>query len=136
MCNHALNLIRATLVLLGLVQYSLVQAQEMHDPMQPPAYALQKYREAQIKQAGTGPVKVVKKIPVKTFQLSSILYSAQRKIAIIDDQAMAVGDTINGARLVSITRNRARLINKGKRIDLILSDELTDIKKSVVERNL
>ncbi|MEE8366270.1 MAG: hypothetical protein V3R76_10815 [Gammaproteobacteria bacterium] len=116
----------------------MAQAAEIRDPMEPPAYALQKFRQAKWKKANTGVKKasVVKKTAAKPMQLTSILYSPERKIAIIDDQTLRVGDAIRNAKLIKINKGSVRLMKKGKFIDLLLNDELTAIKKITIERKL
>ncbi len=111
-------------------------AQELRDPMQPPPFALRKFREAKlakfprvVKPAETEP----KPEPMR---LTSIIYSAERKIAIIDDQMLALGDHIRGAKLVGLTRESARLVRKGKVIKLSLGTVLTVIRKKVVGSDL
>lgn len=116
----------------------MVQAGEIRDPMQPPAFALKKFQQAKYKNrvrpVNTG-VKV-KRPAAKPLKLTSILYSPTRKIAIIDDQMLAVGGTIRGARVVKINRHSARLVRKGKVINLRLPDELIGINKTLVESKL
>jgi len=115
---------------------TMAKAAELRDPMQPPPYALQKFRQA--KWAGkpaTTKTKIAKS-GQEPLQLTSILYSRERKIAIINDQMLAVGDRIRGAELVKLTRATARLVSKGKVINLSLGNEFTGIKKKAVESNL
>ena len=116
----------------------MVQAAEIRDPMEPPAFALQKFRQAKWKSANKVVKKatVVKKLVVKSMRLTSILISPERKIAIIDDQTLRVGDAIRSAKLIRINKDSVRLVKKGKIIDLRLTDELTAIKKITVERKL
>ena len=115
---------------------ALVQAQELRDPMLPPPFALQKFREAKwAKKAKTAtPTKT--KPPEKPMQLTEIIYSKDRKVAIIDDQLLVVGDKIRGAKLVRLTRESARLISKGKVINLSLDNDLSAIKKKAGENDL
>ena len=115
---------------------ALASAQELRDPMQPPPFALQKFRQAKwAKQPKVAKPKT-EKPGQKPLQLTSILYSPNRKIAIIDDQMLAVGDRIRGAELIRLTRATARLVRKGKIIDLSLGNELTAIRKKAVESDL
>lgn len=111
---------------------AIASAQELRDPMQPPAFALQKFRQAKLakrpKPASTTPQK-----KVKPLQLTSILISSERKIAIIDDQMLTVGDRIRGAKLVALTRDSARLERQGKVINLSLGSNSTAIRKKAVE---
>ncbi len=112
---------------------TIASAQELRDPMQPPPFALQKFRQAKWAKKPK-PVKAkVAKPKSKPLQLTSILFSAERKIAIIDDQMLAVGDSIRGAELVRLTRESARLVRKGKVINLSLGNEITAIRKKAVE---
>ncbi len=115
---------------------AFASAAELRDPMQPPAFALRKFREAEwAKQPKPSQPKVAKPAP-KPLQLTSILFSAERKIAIIDDQMLSVGDRIRGAELVGLTRDSARLVRKGKVINLSLGSDKTAIRKKAVESDL
>ncbi len=130
-------LLAAILLSPGLIGAgAIATAQELRDPMQPPPYALRKFREARlakfpkvVKPAETGP-------KPESMRLSSIIYSAERKIAIIDDQMLALGDHIRGAKLVGLTRESARLVRNGKVIKLSLGSTVTVIRKKVVESDL
>ena len=113
---------------------ALATAQELRDPMQPPPFALKKYREAKWA-ANPRPAKTVAAKP-KPFRLTSIIYSTQRKVAIIDNQMLVIGDRVRGAELVGLTRSGARLLYKGKVINLNLGAELTAIKKKAVKSDL
>lgn len=115
---------------------TLAKAAELRDPMQPPAFALQKFREAKLGDKPAPAKTVAAKTSANPLQLTSILFSRDRKIAIIDDQTLAVGDRIRGAELVKLTRSSARLVRKGKVINLSLDNELTAIRKQAVESDL
>ena len=120
----------------GFLGVSLASAAEFRDPMQPPPFALQKFREAKWA-ANPKPLKpVVAVAKPEPMRLTSIIYSAERKIAIIDDQTLAIGDRIRGAELVGLTRSSARLVRKGKVINLTLGTELTAIKKQPAKSDL
>ncbi|MDH3386285.1 MAG: hypothetical protein OEN02_00145 [Gammaproteobacteria bacterium] len=119
----------------GVGALASAQEPELRDPMQPPPFALQKFREAKMA-SSPKPAQVGAAAPKpKPLQLTSILYSPERKIAIIDDQMLAVGDSIRGARLIQLTRARARLVRKGKIINLSLDDGITAISKKAAESN-
>ncbi len=118
-----------------ILQIAVGQAAEIKDPMQPPEYALNKFRQAKSKPAVVG-TKRVKKPQTKPLKLTSILYSPTRKIAIIDDQMLGVGGTIKGARVVKIDKRSARLVRKGKVINLRLPDDFSDIKKTPLESEI
>ena len=115
---------------------TIAKAAELRDPMQPPPFALQKFRQA--KWAGKPKATSTKtlKPQQKPLQLTSILYARDRKIAIINDQMLVVGDRIRGAELVKLTRATARLVRKGKVINLSLDNDLTAVKKEAVESDL
>jgi hypothetical protein len=113
---------------------ALASAQELRDPMQPPPLALQKYREAKWA-ANPRPARTAKP-KAEPLRLTSIIYSTERKLAIIDDQLLGIGDRIRGAELVGLTRSSARLVRKGKVINLNLGTELTAIKKKAVKSDL
>ena len=121
-----------TIASLLVLQFGPGQAAEIKDPMRPPEFALHKFRLAKYKNS-TKPVIKVKKSEVKSMKLTSIIYSPTRKIAIIDDQMLRVGGTINGAKLVRIDKHSARLVRKGKVIHLRLPDDLSTGKKTLVE---
>ncbi|MBT8434145.1 MAG: hypothetical protein KJN95_05765 [Gammaproteobacteria bacterium] len=115
---------------------TMAKAAELRDPMQPPPYALQKFRQA--KWAGkstTTPTKAIKP-QQKPLQLTSILYAKDRKVAIINDQMLVIGDRIRGAQLIKLTRATARLVRKGKVINLSLDNNLTAVRKEAVESDL
>lgn len=128
-------LFRALVVQILLFPLVMVQAGEIRDPMQPPAFALIKFQQAKNKNR-TISIKTgvkVKKPATKPMKLTSILYSPTRKIAIIDDQMLAVGGTIRGARVIKIDKRSARLVRKGKVINLRLPDDLIRIRKTLVD---
>ncbi len=115
---------------------AIASAKELRDPMQPPPLALQKFRQAKWAKQ---PKPAVPKAPApksEPLKLTSILISPTRSIAIIDDQMLAVGDQIRGARLVKLTRDSARLVRKGKVINLSLSNDLAAIKKKAAGNDL
>jgi hypothetical protein len=115
---------------------ALAKAEELRDPMQPPAFALQKFRQAKLGAKPAPTISSASKPKPKPLRLTSILFSQNRKIAIIDDQMLAVGDRIRGARLVKLTRVSARLVRKGKVINLSLDNDLAAIRKQAVESDL
>ena len=133
----SLYLLVVVLLTLGVIGVSrIASAQELRDPMQPPPFALQKFRQARLANAPKTDKPQVTKSSRKPLQLTSILFSRDRKVAIIDDQTLSLGDSINGARLVGLTRESARLVRKGKVINLNLGSDLTTIRKKAVESDL
>lgn len=109
---------------------------EFKDPMQPPEYALNKMRAERLKQMSIDkPVQPsVKKEQV--WVLSSILYSEDRKHAIINDKLVRKGDFIKGARVVRLQPDSVQLVAKGKTIELNLRSRYKSIKKSPNKRKL
>jgi hypothetical protein len=127
----------ALILMLGsMVSQSVVGADELRDPMQPPPFALKKFRQAKFAGEPTVAKPKVVKTQEKSLQLTSILFSKDRKIAIIDDQMLAVGDKIKDAKLIRLTRMSARLLRKGKVIDLSLNTDLSAIEIRAVESDL
>lgn len=120
----------------GLGALASVSADELRDPMQPPALALLKFRQAKWASQPRVAKPKVDKPRVRPLQLTSILYSSGRKIAIIDDQMLQVGDEIRNAKLIRLTRQSARLLRNGKVINLSLDTGLSDIRKNTVESDL
>jgi hypothetical protein len=125
---------------LWLIQPLLLTANEAHnpinDPMRPPAFALQKYQQAKNKNKPKVVAVQRNSVKSKALKLTSILYSSTRKIAIIDEKMLSVGDSINGARLVSVKKDSARLIKNGKTISLRLSNQSKNIRKTVVQKTM
>ncbi len=61
-------------------------------------------------------------LPVQhQWRLSSILISAERRIAVVDGQAVQVGQTVSGAHLVAIEPQRVLLRHGQKEIALHLT---------------
>ncbi len=124
---------------LSLAMFSEVLVGEtIVDPMQPPAFALNKFRLAKLKNSGnTSKTQSSKKTsPVKSLQLSSILIGRDRKVAIINQQMLVVGERIENAKLIKISKDSVQLLKNDKRIVLKLDNELTTIKKTTVKSNL
>lgn len=132
--SYLMVIILVTLGFFGIGR--LASAQELRDPMRPPPFALQKFREAKWASSTAKTEAKAEKPAQKPLQLTSILYAKDRKIAIINDQMLAVGDRIRGAELVKLTRATARLVHKGKVINLSLDNHLTAIKRKAAESDL
>lgn len=111
-------------------------AEEFKDPMQPPPYAVYKMRLE--KQRDVPPTAQNKSAAqtAPTWELNSILYSSQRRHAIINNKLVRQGDTVDGAKLVRLRPDSARLIAKSKVIDLKLSTRAASIKKIAKENEL
>ncbi len=110
---------------------------EYYDPMQPPAYALQKMKAAKAaKNPQRGKPPVDKAARVEPWVLSSILYSPGRKHAIINNQVVRKGEVIRGARLVRLQPDAVRLQLNDRYIDLSLRKGNGAIKKSSQGRKI
>jgi len=136
--RYHLSLLIAALPMLVLIKPdSAFAAEPIVDPMQPPAFALNKFRLAKLKKAGrvqsSQRKAVVKPEPLL---LTSILIGADRRIAIINNKTMMVGDSIGSAKLVRILKGKVQLFRKGKRIELKLDNEFTVIRKKTAESQL
>lgn len=116
--------------------YAQFVVADFFDPMQPPEYALNKLRLEKIKKTGSGKQLQVGEKKIEPWVLNSILYSKQRKHAIINNILVKQGDVIKGARLVWLRPDSVRLRVKGKTIDLTLGNRSTSIRKSHSKRKL
>jgi hypothetical protein len=115
----------------------IAQDKQLFDPMKPPPFALEKFRQA--KRAKNPPVATQPAItrPVeKSLQLTSVIFSKHRKVAVIGDQLLTLGEKIGDAKLVEIKPDSVRLLRKGKVINLRLKNDLTAIVKRAVESDL
>ena len=125
---------------LGLSAHRLAESAELiNNPMKPPAFALNKFRLAKLKLNGkTRAAKTTAaKTVTKALKLSSILIGQNRKVAIINDQTLVVGERIEKYKLVAIYKDRVRMISgNGKRTELRLENEITAIRKDAVESKL
>jgi len=52
---------------------------------------------------------------LKPLQLDAILYSQQRKLAIINNQILRVGEGIAGAKIVEIESSQVTVVRRGKK---------------------
>lgn len=139
--TQQLKSIYSILLFIALLISSNVSAAEaVQDPMQPPAFALKQFRLAKLKQqrGGAGAVKKTdaRKPLRKPFQLSSILIGKARKVAIINGRMLVIGDKIENAKVIKITKDRVKLLRNGKTINLKLESDLISIRKNSVKSNL
>lgn len=104
-------------LLLLLLIATPIMANDLVDPMEPPSYAKWKFNQAKNKGLKAEKPVVAKKQEVG-LSLQSVLVSNQRKVAIINQKAMSVGDTIEGAKLIKINSDSVALVKKGKLINL------------------
>ena len=110
-------------------------AAEIRDPMKPPPLALYKFRLEKQKNDPRAQVKPAagEKSSV-SWQLNSILYSGPRKHAIINNQLVRKGGSVDGARLNRIEPDSVRLVVGDKTIKLTLPSRRKVVKKSVQEK--
>ena len=113
-------------------------AEIIKNPMQPPAFALNKFRLAKLKKNGTSQAKPTnaKKIATKSLRLNAILIGNDRKIAIINDQMLVIGDKIDRSRVIKILKDRVELSRNGKKLELKLDKDSTAIRKHAVKSKL
>lgn len=76
---------------------------ELRDPLQPP----------QPREPSTAP-----QIDKSRWQLSSTLVSAGRRVAIINGRVVAPGESVDGARVLGVTSNGARLRAGGQQFTI------------------
>ncbi|MCP4490782.1 MAG: hypothetical protein GY820_26235 [Gammaproteobacteria bacterium] len=121
-----------------LLPGEVVASETVIDPMKPPAFALNKFRLAKLKSSSKAENAASKKTTstTKPLQLTSVLIAKDRKVAIINQQMMVVGERISKARLVKISKDSVQLLKNGKRIILKLENELTAIRKTAAQGNL
>lgn len=55
-----------------------------------------------------------------TFQLSSILFSGQRKVVVINGKALSEGESLGKAKVVRINKDNVLIKNGSKHIPLVL----------------
>lgn len=59
---------------------------------------------------------------VKQFKLHSVLISSQRRVAVINEKSVRVGDSVNGATVQKIEKNRVFLNKQGSQFSLTLTE--------------
>ena len=94
-------------------------AVNMEDPLRPPDYKL----------AATSKSQAVKKT---TWHVNEILFSGERRVAIVNNVAVAIGDRVNGARVSDIKPEHVVLKYKDKIINLRL--KTMTVKKQVKQK--
>jgi hypothetical protein len=72
-------------------------------------------------------------LKIEPLPLSSIIFIEDRKITVIDNPVLVIGDRIRSAELLSMARSSARLVRKGYGHKSEDWPELIAIKKKVVE---
>ncbi len=127
---------RFVVLLCGLLFSFQLLAAEFHDPMQPPAFALNKFRIEKIKKTPTTRQTVSKEHKTDPWVLNSILYSSSRQHAIINNKLVRKGEMIGGAKLISLKPDSVRIISRGKVVVLKLPGASRSIKKSLNENKL
>jgi len=90
-----------TLMLCVFALLSFPAQAQLDDPTRPPGHRL-------VLPGG-------KKAAAETrFLLSSIRISATRRIAVVNDRFVELGDTVNGAQVIAISPSAVKLKKKGK----------------------
>jgi len=92
---------------------------KMEDPLRPPEF----------KQTKSVNNHVVKK---PTWYVNEILFSGERRVAIVNNVAVTIGDSINGARVSDIKSEHVVLRYKGRVINLRL--KAMSVKKQVIKQ--
>ncbi len=123
-------------LLLGSVSASANSVEILADPMKPPALALQKMRPKTVKKAPRKPVTKVVQKPLPPLVLQSIIFSPDRKIAIINDLPVVSGERVEGARVVDIKKDRVTVVRRGKKLELMLDSDSRVINKTTAKSNL
>lgn len=94
-------------ILVGSILVSSILASSaMADPMKPP---------------GFGQVSATKTYSAHSYRLTQVLTSEQRNRAVINEQVVAVGDSVSGAKVVRIDQDKVTLNVAGKRKVLVLN---------------
>lgn len=107
-------------ILMGFLTF-LSLTSHSDDPMRPPSQAISLMKELVQPPDQENPSLNNKK-EYSALILSSILTSSKRKVAIINNKVMSIGDKIDNARLTHISKNHVHLVEDGKRIDLYLKN--------------
>ena len=55
-----------------------------------------------------------------TLTLESVLLGPQRKVAVINGKIVAEGDSVAGAKVITIGKNSVRLRHRGQTVELVL----------------
>lgn len=92
---------------------------KMEDPLRPPEFKLAKPATSH----------AVKK---PTWYVNEILFSGERRVAIVNNVSVTIGDSINGARVSDIKPEHVVLKYKGKVINLRL--KTMTVKKQVIKQ--
>jgi hypothetical protein len=97
---------RIPLICLLLVGCSVfaVAAASLQDPLRPGGYSASASRQ----------VGELKAEPEPVWQLTAVLFSDARLVAVINDQTVQVGDFLGGYRVKSIERDQVVLSNKDR----------------------
>lgn len=110
--------IRLALILCGLVLANNAAA-GMEDPLRPPEYA------------PVATANGMKHASAPAWHVNEILYSGTRRVAIINDVAVVVGDRIDGAKVLNIEPTHVTLMHKNKTITARLKTLTTKTKSAV-----
>lgn len=111
-------------VLLVLSWVGMAGSAEFVDPMKPLNY------KASTSDTNTDTVNEKKK--TDSWQLTAVLLSDERSVAVVNGQSLQIGDVVEGYTLVRIYKDRVVLNGKGRK--LVLERSGTGLKKKSVQR--
>ena len=89
------------------------------------AHAGDPTRPAYLNFAKPAPAKIVKSAPRVPLALNAIFFSEQRKLAIINNQILRVGEQIEDATITDISRNGVTILRRGRSSSLTLNSAAT-----------
>ena len=72
-----------------------------------------------------------KTVDKSAYRLSSLLIAAQRQVAVINDKAVGVGESVAGAKVLAIAADGVRLVVDGIEFSLTLATPHVDDSSSV-----
>lgn len=109
-----------TFILSTSVSQGIWAQQQLTDPMRP-----QRYQAPQ----KSAPIKTQKAVKTDTWKLSTVLTSADRKVALINGKPFQIGDLLEGYRIVEIRSDRVVLKNDKSKV--LLRRSGTGLRKDV-----
>ncbi len=102
-----------------VVSVANAYAVKMEDPLRPPEYrSVKPSKSKSVKKTG--------------WHINEILFSGERRVAIVNNVAVTIGDSVNGARVVDIKPGHVVLKYKDKIINARL--QTVSVKKKVKQK--
>ncbi len=102
--SNQLQRTRLAALVCGVALFTSVHAAGMEDPLRPPEYAPGAH------------VSGVKRSIEQAWHVNEILFSGARRVAIVNDMAVAIGDRVDGAKVLGIEPAHVTLMYKNKTI--------------------